>query len=536
MTATGHVTKRVANKLIISGIFALIHHLLTAAVELVVPIPVSGTLDDLMYGITHISSDTGIVALAWWVSSSVVLAFVLVELIRHQNRIIPYREEGSYSPPRLTASNLAFLGVTISVMFFLMEMVTGMLSQQNVVNVHTYQDAMSGNVVPLLVSAFLSVATSLLSIEVVTRSAKAKDTGLSSLKSRLSEANTAADTRGLSPGTLIHVGKKRMDKTVLSSMWYDEGQFSETETAHDVAEHMAQKGRGIRWININGVHDPGTIKKLGDEIGLHKLHQADIMNTDLRPVLHADEDKIFIILKMPRFEDDGQLLVEHISIIVGPSYVISFQEAEGDVFDPVRRAIRQNAGNIRKKGSDYLAYSLMDAIFDSFFVIMENVSDRTEDLEKQIMNDRGIVTLHEIYDIKREMALLRKIMWPMREVAMQLERSDSPLIREDTRNYIRDVYNHAVQTIDTVESLRDTVGSVLDTYMSISNNRMNEIMKTLTVIASIFIPITFITGVYGTNFAYIPELGWDGGYFAMLLSSAAVAVSMLVWFKKKGWM
>ena len=230
-------------------------------------------------------------------------------------------------------------------------------------------------------------------------------------------------------------------------------------------------------------------------------------------------------------------MVEHISLVITKDYVVSFQEAEGDVFDNIRENIRGFVGiNMRNRQSDYLVYALLDAIVDNFFVILEDIGTKTEELEHLLMDNPDTRTLETIYDLKRQLITLRKVIWPMREVIRNLERAHTPLIQEDTRRYLRDVYDHTVQTMDTIESLRDMVGGMLDTYLSSMSNKMNEVMKTLTIIASIFIPITFIAGIYGTNFSYVPELELEHGYFIMLGLMAGITVIMVLWFHRKAWL
>ena len=208
---------------------------------------------------------------------------------------------------------------------------------------------------------------------------------------------------------------------------------------------------------------------------------------------------------------------------------------EGDIFDNIRNRLRNSIGNLRKLKSDYLGYALTDALVDNYFVIMENLGEISEHIEEELMEKPSQSTLQTIHRLKRELVRIRKTIWPIREIIDILERSDSTLIEKTTKAYLRDVYNHTIQIMDTVESSRDLVGGMLDTYLSSLSNKMNEVMKTLTVIASIFIPLTFIAGIYGTNFDYIPELSWKGSYFVMLGGMGAIALLMMIWFKKKHW-
>jgi magnesium transporter len=227
---------------------------------------------------------------------------------------------------------------------------------------------------------------------------------------------------------------------------------------------------------------------------------------------------------------------EQVSLILGPNFVISFQEAGGDVFDPVRERIRTGKGRVRKMGPDYLAYSLIDAVVDNYFIILENLGERVEALEEKLISDPKRETLHALHVLKREMIYLRKSVWPLREVISGLERAESGLIKEPTGIFFRDVYDHTIQVIDTVETYRDMLSGMLDIYLSSISNRMNEVMKVLTIIATIFIPLTFIAGVYGMNFKFMPELEWRWGYFLIVGIMLAIGLVMVIYFRRKRWM
>jgi len=248
-------------------------------------------------------------------------------------------------------------------------------------------------------------------------------------------------------------------------------------------------------------------------------------------------DYIFVVLKMlyPG-ENKDEIEAEQVSLILGSNFVISFQEREGDVFDPIRDRIRKNKGRIRKAGADYLAYALLDAIVDNYFLILENVGEKIEDTEQQLATNPSPETLQYIRELKNEMIFLRKSIWPLRELINGLERCESTLIHESTGVYLRDVYDHTIQIIDTVESYRDMISGMVDIYLSSISNKMNEVMKVLTIFASIFIPLTFIAGLYGMNFEFMPELTWHWGYFALLGFMVSVGVSLVVYFRRKRWL
>ena len=279
------------------------------------------------------------------------------------------------------------------------------------------------------------------------------------------------------------------------------------------------------------------IEQVGNSFNVHPLVLEDIANTVQRPKMEDFDDYIFVVLRMLRFDEkDDETKTEQISILLGPDFVISFQEREGDVFDIIRERLRNNKGKIRKMGADYLAYSLIDAIVDNYFVILEKRGETIEEMEDKLVTNPTSETLQALHDLKREMIFLRKSVWPLREVISRLERSESPLINKSTFVYLRDVYDHTIQVMDSVDTFRDMLSGMLDIYLSSVSNRMNEVMKVLTVIATIFIPLTFIAGIYGMNFKYMPELGQAWGYPAVLILMLAIAVVMLINFRRKKWL
>jgi len=293
----------------------------------------------------------------------------------------------------------------------------------------------------------------------------------------------------------------------------------------------------VTWINIDGIHEVEVIEKIGTHFGIHPLLLEDIMNTEQRPKMEDFGAYIFIIVKMLHYsEHGGEVKVEQVSLILGSNFVISFQESEGDVFNFIRDRIRSNKGRIRRMKADYLAYALVDAIVDNYFVILEKLGERIEEVEEELVANPTRVTLQAIHTMKREMIFLRKSVWPLRELISGLGRGESSLIHESTGIYLRDVYDHTIQVIDTIETFRDMLSGMLEMYLSSISNAMNMVMKVLTIIATIFIPLTFIAGIYGMNFKYMPELEWHWGYFVVLCIMGAAAVSMVVYFRKKKWL
>ena len=341
---------------------------------------------------------------------------------------------------------------------------------------------------------------------------------------------------GLSPGTLLHVGERKVDDVKISIMDYDETQLREMTV--DSIEECGQfmETDSITWINISGIHDVDIIQKLGNCFGLHALVLEDILNTEQRPKMDDFDTYLFLSLKMVYPDADYQTInYEQISLIIGPSYVISLQEVQKDVFDTVRERIRHAKGRIRKKGSDYLAHALIDLVVDQYFKILEELGEKIELLQDSVIENPEPSSLVVIQGLKKEILFLRRSIWPLREIINTLTRGESDLIHEDTVIFLRDVYDHTIHIIETIETFRDMLSGILDIYMSNMSNRMNEVMKVLTIIATIFIPMTFIAGIYGMNFKYMPELEWAWSYPILLLALLGMFLIMIFWFKRKKW-
>lgn len=346
-----------------------------------------------------------------------------------------------------------------------------------------------------------------------------------------------SEKAGLPPGTLVHIGEKKTEELKFTIMDYDETHFQEKEIK-TIEECFAFKEKPtVTWINIDGLHQVEILERLGDCYGFHPLVLEDILNTDQRPKMEDYGEYIYIVLKMLDYNDiSGEIEAEQISLILGPNFAISFQEREGDVFNPIRERIRNNKGRIRRMGTDFLAYALLDSIVDNYFIILEKLGEKIEFLEEKLVTEPTPETLQIIHHLKREMIFLRKAVWPLREVIGGLERGESSLVKETTRIYLRDVYDHTIQVIDTIETYRDMVSGMLDIYLSSVSNRLNAVMKVLTIIATIFMPLTFIGGIYGMNFKYMPELEWRWGYPIVLLIMLGIGIFMLIYFRKKRWL
>jgi magnesium transporter len=342
---------------------------------------------------------------------------------------------------------------------------------------------------------------------------------------------------GLSPGTLVHIGKKKIGRPRIRIIDYTGETLQERELKRIEDSFPFKEKKSVTWLNIDGLHETDIIKKMGDHFGIHPLVLEDIVNTGQRPKLEDFDDYIFVVMKMLYSEgDDIEIKTEQISFIIGPHYLITFQERVGDVFEPVRERIRKSKGRLKKSGTDYLAYALIDAVVDNYFTVIEKFGDRIEELEDELLENPTSGTLTKIHSMKRELILLRKSVWPLRETISELSRSESKLIKNKTIVYLRDIYDHTIQVIDTIETLKETVSGMRDTYLSSISNKMNEVMKVLTIIATIFIPMTFIAGIYGMNFEFMPELRWMYGYFAIWGVMAVIAIVMLIYFRRKGWL
>jgi magnesium transporter len=361
---------------------------------------------------------------------------------------------------------------------------------------------------------------------------------------------------GAPPGTLMYLGRETKDRVRITLLEYNEKEFFEKEF-FDIQECLTHVQEGmVKWINVDGVHDTAIIEQIGKLFDIHPLTLEDIANTNQRPKFEDFETYLVTIMKMI-FEDnnlkkesDDALVSEQLTILLlSNNTVLSFQEADGgDVFDIIRNRIRMGKGRVRKAEADYLAYCLIDSVIDSYFDVLEKIGDEVEVLEDNLIDHPSPKMLHHLHHIKRQMVYFRKAVWPMRELINNIERSESELITEPTALYLRDAHDHTIRVIDTVETYRDLLSGMMDLYMSSVSNRMNEVMKTLTIITTIFVPLTFIVGVYGMNFSPVdpktgepapwnmPELYSKYGYLAVWAVMITITIGLLVYFRKKKWL
>lgn len=340
---------------------------------------------------------------------------------------------------------------------------------------------------------------------------------------------------GLAPGSLVHVGEEKAQQVSIRIMEYrEEGILSERRVGPE--ELVAPRdGTAITWIDVDGVHSVDIVERLGATFGIHPLLLEDILNTHQRPKVEDFGTYAYVVLNMLSLKNGG-VESEQVSIVFGDRWLVTLQEGKaGDVFDPVRLWIRENRGRICRLGPDYLAYSLIDAIVDKYFAVVENLGDRLDNLEDRLLTSADRAVLRELHQLRTELLGLRRAVWPLREVIGGLQRGSVPLVRESTQLYFRDVHDHTIQIVDALDAYRDMSSGMLEIYLTNASNRLNEVMKVLTVIATIFIPLTFIVGIYGMNFAFMPELQWRWGYPAVMIGMAAIAGAMVWFFRRKQW-
>jgi len=347
---------------------------------------------------------------------------------------------------------------------------------------------------------------------------------------------TMSRKAGLPPGSLVHIGETPAYEARIKAIKYSETECEELAVPDKDSLRKLKEKDGILWLQVDGVHEPEKISSIGDIFSLHALTQEDILNTGQRPKLEDFDSYLFVVGKILSFDETaGAVQEKHFCLVLMPNVVISFHESGVNIFASVENRLQRSNGKIRKKSADYLAYSLLDAMVDNYFLVLEKIGAQIEELEEEILTAPSVDSLEWLHFLKRDLTILRKSVWPLREVINSLIRSGSDLVLDDTLKYFMDVYDHTIQIIETLEAFRDVCASLFDIYLSGISNRMNEVMKVLTIIATIFIPLTFIVGVYGMNFHYMPELTWRWGYFVTLAIMAVLGISMAVYFKRKDW-
>lgn len=341
---------------------------------------------------------------------------------------------------------------------------------------------------------------------------------------------------GLPAGSLIHIGEKKVEHSRIRIIDFSEDYCMHRQVLGIEDCKQYKEKESITWINIDGLHDVRLIESTGKLFDIHPLVLEDILHTGQRPKIEVFDDYVFLVLRMISYDEEKETVAEEqLSIVLGENYVISFQEKPGNVFDPIRERIIQGKARIRRKKADYLTYALLDAVVDNYFHVLDKLEKKLEELDEEIFENSSPETFRKTGALKKEIMLLRKSIWPLREIVSAITKDEYDLIDESNHVYYRDVYDHIIQVNDILDNFREMISTMHDTYMNIVNNRMNEIMKLLTVIATIFIPLTFIAGIYGMNFRYMPELEWQWGYFGVLGVMVLLAGSMIVYFRRKNW-
>lgn len=343
---------------------------------------------------------------------------------------------------------------------------------------------------------------------------------------------------GQPPGSAVFTGTKKLESVKINLISYNAEETEEFEigSLKDLSVHLNQKNK-VLWVDIIGLHDEQLLEEIGSMFELHRLTLEDILNVEQRPKMEIFDDYLFTELQMVQCEGvNSQIEAEQISLILKGNVLISFQEKPGDVFSFVRTRISTGKGSIRKRGSDYLLYSLMDSIVDHYFLVLETVSEKIEMIEALAMNNPDSSVLQKIYLERRQIMALRRSVYPLREVISSFEKNADHFITKETKPFIRDLYDNTIQVIETMEVFRDMSSGVLDLYMNSLSNRMNNVMKVLTIISTIFIPLTFVAGIYGMNFDNMPELRWEYGYFYVLGGMFISGSIMVGYFIRKKWL
>lgn len=353
-----------------------------------------------------------------------------------------------------------------------------------------------------------------------------------SIPKRVSNRKTA----GLPPGQLVHLGEKLTDKSVVELIHYHDSEYDEGifGTAEEALTEI--KDNKVNWINIDGLHNIEFIEKIGLHFDINPLVLEDILNPDQRPKIEDFDQYIFFTLKTLNALKGDDIVYEQMSFVLGKNFLLTFQEKEGDLFDGMRSRLKNDPkSKARKRGVDYLFYRLVDTIVDSYYLIIENLGERIEALEDEVFLHPTTKTLKQIQSLKKELIFLRKSVYPIREAISKVTKGEFPFVKKETERFFSDVYDHTIHIIETLETYRDLSTGLMDMYMTSVSNKMNEVMKVLTVIATIFIPLTFIAGIYGMNFDNMPELHWEYGYFYVWGLMIAMFAGMLYYFRKKHW-
>ncbi len=345
------------------------------------------------------------------------------------------------------------------------------------------------------------------------------------------------ESKGLAPGQLVFIGEKKVEEIGVHLFDYDADKLTEQELSELAEAREAVDSKTVSWVNINGLHDTASIRAIGEALNLHPLLLEDVLNTGQRPKLELYDDVVFLVVKMLRFDKKKKLVVaEQLSMVLGSTFVLTFQEQPGDVFESVRNRIRNNQGRIRMSGVDYLAFALLDAVVDNYIEIVERLGSHAEDVELEVLGDPNPQLLSKITRLKREMTYFRKQVRPAKEAIAQLSKLDVSIVRADTVPFMKELLDNTTQATDAIELYREMLSDALATYNTVVSNRMNDIMKLLTIFSAVFIPLTFLAGIYGTNFENLPELKYEYSYFIFWGVMIVVAAGMLYYFRRRRWL
>jgi magnesium transporter len=341
---------------------------------------------------------------------------------------------------------------------------------------------------------------------------------------------------GLPPGSIIHVGEQKIEKAKITLTEFDEKNVETCEINSVEEIDPYTDTPQVTWVNVSGLHDTELIKQIGDKFNIHPLVLEDILNTETRPKIEMTDDYIFIAMKMLTYNNnDSEIITEQVSFILGNSFVFSFLEKSDNIFNPIKDRITNNYGRVRKQPSDYLFYALMDVVVDQYFLLLEQIEQNIESLDDEVIKSADRSQIEKIYNLKNKLLLTRRSVWPLRELFTRLMREESKLINKKIVPYLRDLLDHTIQITETIELQREITNGLMETHLSMMSYKMNEVMKVLTVIATIFIPLTFIVGIYGMNFPNMPEMTWPWAYPALWGVMISVVLFMIYYFKRKKW-
>jgi magnesium transporter len=341
---------------------------------------------------------------------------------------------------------------------------------------------------------------------------------------------------GLPPGSIVYLGEKKVEQVTITLTEYDEKDCDKYEIKSVEEIDPFTDTPQVTWVSVCGLHETEFLKQVGEKFKVHPLVLEDILNTDTRPKIEIADDYLFIVMKLLTYNAEQRILeTEQVSFILGRTFLFSFSEKTDDIFNPIKERITSQLGKVRKRGADYLLYALMDIVVDHYFLALEKIEDRIEILDDEVINDTDKSHIESIYNLRNLLLIIRRAIWPFREIVNQLIKDDSDLLDDSIEPYLRDLYDHTIHITESIEQQREVTNGLMEIYLSMMSNKMNEVMKVLTVIATIFIPLTFIVGIYGMNFPNMPEMKWPWAYFVVWCVMIGVTLLMLYYFKRKKW-